>query len=144
MVWAACAYGQPFANISSVKPAVCVQRLGSPFWIFKVALKDVWSLHAHLNGRPESDWDSIKQRVWNERETDRERERKIWYNLPLPLPSRQSSSSQQHLPVWWGYMAVVPRRDLFNKQKNNNKTRIVFKKAKKKKNLLFSSHNVQL
>lgn len=49
---AACAYGQPSANVSGVKPAVSVQRLGRPLWVFEVALKHIWSLHTHLDGSP--------------------------------------------------------------------------------------------
>lgn len=60
-VWAACAYRQPFANISRVEPAVRVQRLGSPLWILKVALKHVRSLHTHLDGRREGGWGQGKQ-----------------------------------------------------------------------------------
>lgn len=44
-----CAYRQPFANIASVKPAVCIQRLGSPLWVFKVPLKHIRPLHTHLD-----------------------------------------------------------------------------------------------
>lgn len=50
---AACTYRQPFADVSGVKPAVCVQRLGRPLRVFEVALEHVWSLHTNLDGRLE-------------------------------------------------------------------------------------------
>lgn len=76
--WTPCAYRQPFANISSVKPALSVQRLGSPLWVFKVALKHVWALYTHLDQRPEDGWGRPKRRE----------EHLEWLTSPSPLEAK--------------------------------------------------------
>lgn len=44
-------YGQPFADVSGVKPAGRVQRLGRPLRVFEVSLEHVRPLHTDLRGR---------------------------------------------------------------------------------------------
>lgn len=47
----AAAYRQPFADVSGVKPAVCIQRLRRPLRVLEVALEDIWTFDADLVGQ---------------------------------------------------------------------------------------------
>lgn len=43
-----CTHRQPFPDVPGVKPAVAVQGLLCPGWIFQVTFEHVWSSHTYL------------------------------------------------------------------------------------------------
>ena len=44
-------YRKPFTNISSMEPAIFVNRLSGLFWSFPITFEDNWSFNANLEKR---------------------------------------------------------------------------------------------